>query len=152
MIAKEKIQTIVDQILSDDMFIVGVTVGSGNAITVSIDSDSGISIDKCVEISRHIEQNLDRNSEDFSLEVSSPGLSQPLRVLRQYYKNIGQKIEVVTTSNEKMEGILKSVNSKGFELEVKTKEKINGTKVQLSRSVLYSFEQIKTVKLVISFK
>ncbi len=152
MIAKEKIQTIIDQILSDDMFIVGVTVGSGNAITVSIDSDSGISIDKCVEISRHIEQNLDRNAEDFSLEVSSPGLTQPLRVLRQYYKNIGQKIEVVTTSNDKMEGILKSVNSKGFELEVKTKEKINGTKVQLSRSVLYSFEQIKTVKLVISFK
>jgi ribosome maturation factor RimP len=152
MIAEERIQNLVDEILSDDMFIVGVTVGSGNAIAVSVDSDNGISIDKCVEISQHIEQNLDRSTEDFSLEVSSPGLTQPLRVLRQYYKNIGRKIEVATMSGEKQEGILKSVNMEGFELEITAKEKVNGMRTQLTRSLLYSFEQIKTVKSVISFK
>ena len=152
MIAEERIQNLVDEILSDDMFIVGVTVGSGNAIAVSVDSDNGISIDKCVEISQHIEQNLDRSTEDFSLEVSSPGLTQPLRVLRQYYKNIGRKIEVATMSGEKQEGVLKSVNKEGFELEIKAKEKVNGMRTQLTRSLLYSFEQIKTVKSVISFK
>ena len=152
MIAKEKIQYLVEEILSDDMFIVGVTVGSGNSIAVSVDCDSGMSIDKCVGINRHIEQNLDRETEDFSLEVSSPGLTQPFRVLRQYHKNIGQKIEVVTKGGEKQEGILKSVNVEDFELEITAKENVNGTKTQVKRSVVYSFEKIKTVKLVISFK
>jgi ribosome maturation factor RimP len=152
MIAREKIQNLVAEILSDDMFIVGVSVGSGNTIAVSVDSDAGISIDKCVEINRYIEQNLDRQAEDFSLEVSSPGLTQPLRVLRQYYKNIGRKIEVLTRNGEKIEGILKSVDSEDFELELTTTEKVNGKRTQIARLVKYSFEQIETVKLVISFK
>jgi len=152
MIEKEKIQYLVEEILSDDMFIVGINIGSGNAIAVSVDSDTGMSIDKCVGISRHIEQSLDRETEDFSLEVSSPGLTQPFRVMRQYYKNIGQKIEVVTKEGEKQEGILKSVNVDGFELEFTAKEKLNGIRTLIKRSVVYSFEQIKTVKLVISFK
>jgi ribosome maturation factor RimP len=152
MIAREKIQNLVAEILSDDMFIVGVSVGSGNTIAVSVDSDAGISIDKCVEINRYIEQNLDRQAEDFSLEVSSPGLTQPLRVLRQYYKNIGRKIEVLTRNGEKIEGILKSVDSEGFELELTITEKVNGKRTQIARLVKYSFEQIETVKLVISFK
>lgn len=152
MIAKEEIRNLVDEILSDDMFIVGITVNTGNAIAVTVDCDSGINIDKCVKISRHIEQNLDRNSEDFSLEVTSPGLTSPLQVLRQFYKNIGRNIEVLTMNGEKQEGILKSVNKEGFELENTTKEKMDGVGTQITRSVLFSFEQIKTVKLIISFK
>jgi ribosome maturation factor RimP len=152
MISTEKIQYLVDEVLSEDMFIVGITVGSGNEIAVSVDSDSGISIDKCVGISRHIEQSLDRETEDFSLEVSSPGLTQPLKVFRQYFKNIGKRIEVVTKDSELQEGLLKSVNSKGFELEIEAYKKTNGNKALDTRSIDYSFEQIKTVKLVISFK
>jgi len=152
MISKDKIQYLVDEILSEDMFIVDITVGSGNSIAVSVDSDSGMSIDKCVGISRLIEHSLDRDTEDFSLEVSSPGLTQPFRVLRQYQKNIGQKIEVVSSKGEKQEGILKSFNQEGFEMEVAVKEKVNGNKTQNIKSVIYSFDQIKTVKLVISFK
>jgi ribosome maturation factor RimP len=152
MINKEKVQDLVESVLSEDMFIVDIKVGSGNAIEVLVDSDKGINIDRCVEISRHIEQNLDRDAEDFSLEVSSPGLTQPLKHLRQYYKNIGKKIEVVARTGEKEEGILKSVNEQGIEMDVLTKEKINGTKIPVTQSKAYSFEQIKTVKLVISFK
>jgi ribosome maturation factor RimP len=152
MINKEKVQNLVEGVLSEDMFIVDIKVGSGNAIEVLVDSDTGINIDRCVEISRHIEQNLDRDAEDFSLEVSSPGLTQPLKHLRQYYKNIGKKIEVVARTGEKEEGILKSVNEQGIEMDVLTKEKINGTKIPVTQSKAYSFEQIKTVKLVISFK
>lgn len=152
MIAKERIQFLVDEILSEDMFIVDITVGSGNAIAVSVDSESGVSIDKCVGISRHIEHNLDRETEDFSLEVSSPGLTQPFKVMRQYLKNTGKKVEVVTRTGGKTEGILKSVNSEGFELEVAKNEKVNGTKTNVVKAEAYSFEQVKTVKLVISFK
>jgi ribosome maturation factor RimP len=152
MISKEKIQYLVDQALSEDMFIVDIAVKTGNSIEVLVDSDTGINIDECIRISRHIEGNLDRDAEDFSLEVSSPGLTQPFKHLRQYQKNIGKKVELVARTGEKEEGILKSVNETGIELDVTAKEKINGAKIPVTKSKAYSFEQIKTVKLVISFK
>ena len=107
----------VDQALSEEMFIVDITVGTGNSIEVLVDSDKGISIEDCVKINRHIEQNLDRDVEDFSLEVSSPGLTQPFKHLRQYQKNIGKKVELVARSGEKEEGILKSVNAMNMLIE-----------------------------------
>ena len=152
MISKEKIQYLVDQALSEAMFIVDITVKTGNSIEVLVDSDNGISIDDCIHISRHIEQNLDRDVEDFSLEVSSPGLSEPFKILRQYQKNVGKKVEMIARTGEKEEGILKSVNETGIELDVTAKEKINGAKIPVTKSKAYSYEQIKTVKLVISFK
>lgn len=151
MIAKEKIQYLVEEILSDDMFIVDITVGLGNIISVSVDSNAGISIGECVQISRHIENNLDRETEDFSLEVSSPGLSLPLKVVRQYQKNIGREVEVVTGSGEKLKGILRSADSKCFELETIVKEKADGKKVDETKSLAFDYDQIKTVKIVISF-
>ena len=152
MITKEKIQFLVEEVLTDDLFIVDITVGIGNLISVSVDSDAGISVGECVQISRHIENSLDRETEDFSLEVSSPGLSLPFKVLRQYLKNIGRDVEVVTKSGEKQNGILKSADSEGFELEIVVKEKVDGTKVLVTKSLAYNFDQMKTVKIVISFK
>jgi ribosome maturation factor RimP len=133
------------------MFIVNITVGAANQILVSVDSDAGISVGECVQISRHIENSLDREIEDFSLEVSSPGLSAPFKVLRQYLKNIGGEVEVMTLSGEKKKGILKSADSAGFELEIVSKEKVDGKKVEVTKSLTYSFDQIKTVKIIISF-
>jgi ribosome maturation factor RimP len=151
MITKEKVQFLVEEVLSDDMFIVDITVGAANQILVSVDSDAGISVGECVQISRHVEGSLDREVEDFSLEVSSPGLSTPLKVLRQYLKNIGREVEVVTNSGEKQKGILKSADSKGFVLSFVVKGKVNGMKVEESKSMNYSFDQIKTVKIIIYF-
>lgn len=151
MITKEKIQFLVEEVLSDDMFIADITVDTGNQILVSVDSDAGISVGECVQISRHIENSLDREIEDFSLEVSSPGLSAPFKVLRQYLKNIGREVEVVTKSDEKQNGILKSADSEGFALEFVVKEKVDGKKVEVTKSLTYSFDQIKTVKIIISF-
>ena len=151
MIAKEKIQILVEEVMSSDMFIVDITVGTGNSILVSIDSDAGISVGECVQISRHIESSLDREVEDFSLEVSSPGLSLPLKVFRQYLKNIGREVEVVTKSGEKQKGILKSATIDGFELEFLAKGRVDGKKVEETKMLTYSFDQMKTVKIVISF-
>jgi ribosome maturation factor RimP len=151
MITKEKVQFLVEEVLSDDMFIVDITVGAANQILVSVDSDAGISVGECVQISRHVEGSLDREVEDFSLEVSSPGLSTPLKVLRQYLKNIGREVEVVTNSGEKQKGILKSADSKGFVLSFVVKGKVNGMKVEESKSMNYSFDQINTVKIIIYF-
>jgi ribosome maturation factor RimP len=151
MIDREKIQNLVEEVLSDAMYIVDISVGFGNAILVSVDSDTGISVGECVRISRHIENSLDREAEDFSLEVSSPGLSSPFKVLRQYMKNIGREVEAVTGSGEKKKGILRSADSNGFELEMVEIEKVDGKKVEVPKLLAYSFEQIKTVKIVISF-
>ncbi len=151
MITKEKVQLLVEEVLSEDLFIVDITVGLGNAISVFTDSNAGISVGQCVEISRHIEQSLDRETEDFSLEVSSPGLSSPFKVVRQYLKNLGREVEAVTLTGEKQKGILKSVNSAGFELETVVNIKVDGKKVAETKSFAYDFDQIKTVKLVISF-
>jgi len=142
---------LVEEAMSHGMFIVEITVGTGNQIAVSVDSDAGISVGECVQISRHIEDSLDREVEDFSLEVSSPGLSLPLKVLRQYLKNIGREVEVVTNTGEKQKGILKTADSEGFELEISVNEKVDGKKVSVTRSSAYQYDQIKTVKIVISF-
>ena len=151
MITKEKVQSLVEEVLYGDQFLVDITVGLGNAISVFVDSDAGISVGECVEISRHIENSLDREIEDFSLEVSSPGLSFPFKVVRQYLKNIGREVETVTTGGEKQKGILKSADSAGFELEIVVKEKVDGKKVATTKSLAYQYDQIKTVKIVISF-
>jgi ribosome maturation factor RimP len=142
----------VEEKLSDTMFIVEVTVGLGNAISVIIDSDQGLSIDKCIEMSRHIEHQFDREVEDFSLEVSSPGLTQPFRVLRQYLKNLEKEVEIVTSKGVKMAGILKSADDSGFTVEIASNVKIDGKKSVELKTVEFSLKDIKTVKPVITFK
>lgn len=142
----------VEEKLSDAMFIVEVSVGPGNAISVIIDSDHGLSIDKCIEMSRHIEHQFDREVEDFSLEVSSPGLTQPFKVLRQYLKNIGKEVEVVTGKGMKTIGILKSANEQSFFVETSSTLKIEGKKSVELKLVEFSYSEIKTVKQVITFK
>lgn len=152
MITKEVIQKIVEEKLSDSMFIVDVTVGLSNSISVVIDSDHGLSIEKCIEMSRHIEHQFDRDVEDFSLEVSSPGLTQPFKVLRQYQKNLGKEVEVVTVKGEKLAGVLTAAGDNGFTIETAINKKTDGKKTVEIRTVEFSFQEIKTVKPVITFK
>ena len=142
----------VEEKLSDTTFIVDITVGLGNAISVVIDSDEGLSIDKCIEMSRHIEHQFDREVEDFSLEVSSPGLTQPFKVLRQYLKYLGKDIEIVTVKGVKLTGILQSADEKSIFVETKTNIKADGKKTVETKTVEFSPIDIKTVKPVITFK
>jgi len=152
MISKGVIQRLVEEKLSDTMFIVDISVGPGNAILVNIDSDEGLSIDKCIEMSRHIEHQFDRETEDFSLEVSSPGLTQPFKVLRQYLKNLGKEVEIVTGKGDKIVGILKSADEKSFIAEIASNLKADGKKTVELKTVEFSYQDIKSVKLVITFK
>jgi ribosome maturation factor RimP len=142
----------VEEKLSDTMFIVEISVGLGNAISVIIDSDQGLSIDKCIEMSRHIEHQFDREVEDFSLEVSSPGLTQPFKVLRQYLKNLEKEIEIVTSKGDKFTGTLKSADENSFIAEIRSNTKIDGKKAIETKRVEFFLNEIKTVKPVITFK
>ncbi len=154
MVQKEYIEKLVNEVVSEPFFVVDITVTPGNGIEILVDGDQGISIQKCVEISRHIEGNLDRETDDFALNVSSPGLGRPLKVHRQYLKNIGQKVEVARSGAEPLTGILKSVDNEGFDLEFTTREKLEGSKRKIEtlqvQRVLFSEGAL--VKNVISFK
>jgi ribosome maturation factor RimP len=128
-------------------------VKPGNNIYILIDNDNGVSIKDCVEMSRHVESSLDREVEDFELHVSSPGLDRPLKTLRQYQKYLGKELSVTTKEGKKLSGKLLKVNNDAIELEVKSKEAVEGKKGKhlIIRNINLTFNQIKETKVVISF-
>jgi len=131
-----------------DIFLVSVKVDNNNKILVHIDTHEGISIDECVRVSKELEEKLDRDREDFALEVSSPGLDSPFRVIEQYQKNVGKKISLVKTDGEKLEGVLKKTMENGIVL-----EKSMGRKGQPKDPELLelSFTEIKSARSSIQF-
>ena len=157
MIDKEQISNIVEKSLEgSDHFLVDVKVTPDNVITVEIDSMTGVDIDTCARLTREIEQEVDRDVEDYELEVGSAGLTSPLKVRRQYEKNIGNELEVLTRDGRKLTGTLKSINEAGdeFTLIIPQKVKEPGKKrpviVEAEENIAVS--NTKTVKYLIKFK
>lgn len=151
---KEKIEDLVRGYLKDDkVFLVDVQVAGGRharKITILIDSDEGVSIDQCARLSRSLSEELDQMDlmeGNFFLDVSSPGLDQPLRLVRQYKKNIGRQVKVVTNEGAEIKGKLKSVSDEGIMLEKKPSKKLKE-----SVEDFIEFEKIKHTKVLISFK
>ena len=96
MITKEQVQELIkDKLEETNCFVVELEIGEGNSISLEIDSLDGITVQDCMSFSRAVEQNLDREVEDFALQVSSPGLDKPFRVKEQYQKNIGRNVKIV---------------------------------------------------------
>lgn len=150
MINREIVKDLVNEFIKDkDIFLVEAKVSTANRITVLVNKPTGITIDECVKISRHIEAQLDREKEDYELNVSSPGLSLPFRVREQYEMNIGKPVEVIDNDGIKTTGILKNVQGEGFEIE--TEKKIKGKKKEV-QEISFNFDEIKTVKEIIKFK
>lgn len=143
----------IESMLADDTqyFLVEVKVRPTNNIKVFLDGDKGISIEKCVSYNRQLYKLIEGSglfpADDFSLEMSSPGLDEPLRILRQYHKNLGRKVEVLLKDGVKTEGILKEVTETGIKVE-ETKGK--NKKKETIRHEL-SFETIKSTKIQIVF-
>ncbi len=150
MIERDRIEKLVlEYIRSSKVFLVDIKVSSSNKITILVDTSEGITIDECAELHRYVENRLDRDSEDFELQVSSPGLDMPFAVIEQYLKNEGNKVAVVTRQGLKYNGILKNVTQGGFELT--TEVKIKG-KVKELKDLSFNFEQIKSVKEILTIK
>ncbi len=99
-----------------DLFEVDTIVSPRNVIRVFIDAESGVSIEDCVPVSRHIEGGLDRDKEDFEIEVSSAGLDRPLKKARQYKKNIGRRLKLVDRENNTWKGTVVSADDEGVTL------------------------------------
>jgi ribosome maturation factor RimP len=136
-----------------DCFLVDVHVTPMNKIIVLIDREGGVGINQCVEVSRFIEKSLDRDAEDFELEVSSAGLDAPFKVLRQYQKNIGKEVDVKLADGKKIKGQLVDANEKGITVQQVTKEKIEGRKAKqtVEKNFSFTFPEIKETKVVIKF-
>ena len=150
MIEKQKIEQLVkESIEGTGLFIVAVKVSSSNRITVLADKNDGITIDECAAIHRAIENGLDRDAEDFELQVSSPGLDSPFCVTEQYFKNQGRRIEVIDNEGIKYTGILKNVTPGGFELE--TEVKVKGKAKEL-KELSFNLDQIKSTRVILTIK
>jgi len=150
MIERQTIQGIVDEFIKGtDLFIVAVKVSNTNRITILADTKNGITIDECVSIHRYVENSLDRDKEDFELQVSSPGLDSPFGVIGQYYKNEGKKVEVIDNEGSKFTGKLKNITTGGFELE--TEVKVKGKTKEL-KDISFNFEQIKSTRVILTIK
>lgn len=155
MLLKDTVNQIVEQFLKENnQYLVDLKVSPDNRIQIEIDAFRGVSLDDCVQLNRHIESVLDRDVEDYELEISSAGLTEPFKVLNQYSKNAGKEVEVLTKEGIKLKGILLNADEEGFELEYTSSVKPEGSKrkINITEKVKYKFNEIKTTKLIISFK
>ncbi len=141
-----------EQLEGTDRFVIHVKVNADNVINIIIDSDSGISIDNCISVSRYIEHQLDRNEEDFELKVLSSGLEFPFPMLRQYKKYIGKRIQLKLENGSEKKGILQEANNEYIILQEETEKRYKKTIKRITgESVRISMDEIKEAKAVIEF-
>ncbi|MBD5180081.1 MAG: ribosome assembly cofactor RimP [Bacteroidales bacterium] len=148
------IKAVSDAIEGSDIFIVEVKVTPDNRVTVELDSQNGLDIDTCASVTRAIESAVDRDVEDYELEVGSAGLTSPFKVPAQYVKNIGNDIEVLTRDGKKLTGKLTAVEGTDFTIEVTRKVKEPGAKrpVMVSEPLTMSMDNVKKACYLINFK
>jgi ribosome maturation factor RimP len=154
MISKAQITNLIaEKVETDGYFLVDVDVKPSNRIVVLLDGEKGVPIEYCVSISRLIEHSLDRESADFELEVSSPGIGQPFKVLQQYKKCIGRTVEVVTPTGVKIAGELISAAAEGFVVRESKMVKPEGKKKKELQVIdhPFNFGDVKSVKEIIKF-
>lgn len=150
-------QTIIDLVnehfAGTDKFLVEVKILKGSVIEIYIDAPNHILIADCVALSRFVEGSLDREKEDFELQVSSPGATETFKVLQQYQKYIGTKVKVVTKEGAKHEGILKSANENEFVLEETRREKkpVGKGNHTVVEDITLTYNQTKETKSVLPF-
>jgi len=158
MIAKKKVMELIDERMAEldaGLFVVALKISSNNIINVEIDKEDGnVSINDCMSVSRNVEHNLDREEQDFELHVSSAGLDKPLRVLKQFVKNIGRDVTVKLNNKTTEEGELIQADDKGLTIRQEKRVKIEGTKKKedIVEEKYFPMNEIKETKIVISFK
>lgn len=150
----EEIKTIANRILEPrNLFLVDLKISRDNVIELFVDSLSGVNIQTCIEVSREIESNLNRDEEDFALTVASAGIGYPFKVDGQFQKNLNKSVEIKLNDNTKFNGILKAFDDKSVTIEYEEKKTIEGKKkkelVKIEKTFLR--EEIKEIKDVIVF-
>lgn len=155
MIEKTTVCQIVNEWLQGkDYFLVEVTISPDDRIVVEIDHKEGVWIEDCVELSRYIESRLNRDKEDYELEVGSAGIGQPFKVLQQYINHVGNEVEVLTRDGRKLQGLLKEATKDNFTVTIQKKVKPEGAKRphMEAEDITLGYGDINYTKYLISFK
>ena len=136
-----------------NIFLVDLKISNDKSINVILDGDKEVNIKDCINISRAIEFDLDRDEEDFSLEVASAGVGSPLKLPRQYRKNLGRKLEVISSDGLKFMGELTHVKEDAIELQWKQREPkpIGKGKVTVTKNKILTFDEISQTQVMIKF-
>ncbi|MCF8296371.1 MAG: ribosome assembly cofactor RimP [Saprospiraceae bacterium] len=150
MINREKIIELIEAKTKDsDLFVVDVLINKPNNIVVLMDGDNGINIQSCVDISRLIELNFDRDVEDYKLDISSFGLDKPLKLKRQYNKCVGRQLSIIDKDNIEHSGTLIELNENELRLELNLSKK--QIKENTENTKVLKFDNIKETKVIITF-
>lgn len=155
MIDKNRVKDIVEEWLDGkEYFLVDVEVTPDDRIVVEIDHHDGVWIEDCVELSRFIEEHLNRDEEDYELEVGSAGLGQPFKVVQQYVNCIDKTVEVLDADGMKYKGTLARVEAPSFTILTQEKQKVEGKKrpVLVDVEKTFSMDEVKYCKYLIDFK
>lgn len=152
---KNKIESLLNDFLAErqDLFLLELKISSGDDITVVLDGDSGVTLQDCLDASRAIEFNMDREAHDFSLQVMSAGISEPLTMPRQYKKNLGRELVVVLIDDSSVSGELVQVHEDGFSLLMRYRKpkEIGKGKVDVEEEKVIPFSEVKKALVTIKF-
>ncbi|WP_411894278.1 ribosome assembly cofactor RimP [Winogradskyella sp. A2] len=152
---KETVRNLLDNALNErkDLFLIDFEILSDNTIRVVLDGDNGVLVEDCIFVSRAIEHNLDREEQDFSLEVTSAGATSLLVLPRQYKKHVGRNLEVRTLDGDEVIGELTKVDNQSVLLKWKTREPkpVGKGKVTVTKEANIAFDNIKEAKVKIKF-
>jgi ribosome maturation factor RimP len=152
---KAKIKELVDVAIAEnaELFLIELKFLPENKIYVEVDGDNGVSLKEVIRISRGVEHNLDREVEDFSLEVTTPDVANPLKVTRQYKKNLNRILKIELKDHSEIEGTLKNVTEDAVEMEWKAREPkpIGKGKITVVKNATIPFEDILVAKVKIIF-
>lgn len=152
---REQVEEVVNKVLENEpeLFLIALKVGADNQIQVIIDGDHGVRVEHCANLSREIEQHLDREQEDYSLTVMSAGLSEPLTIPRQFKKNVGRQLKVETNDGKQYKGNLVEATDKDCKLTWSSREKkpVGKGKITVQNEVVIAYEEIKEAKMMITF-
>ena len=155
MIKESTVRALIDETIADtDIFLVELKISANNRISVLVDAIGGLPITDCIKVSRGIEHNLDREEEDFELNVSSPGLDQPLKVFRQYEKNISRSLRITLTDLGVCDAKIIGVEDPKITLELEKVITPSDALNEITKGNQFVLAQtdIKEAKINISFK
>ena len=152
MIDKTALEQVINEALQGTkMFLVTLKVSKDNVIDVALDSDEDISVDDCVAVNDAVLAAFDRDDEDYELTVGSYGITSPLLLPRQYRKNIGYEVEVLTADGRKLKGVIADADDEGFTLTMTVKKKLEGKKRPelVEEEERFNYNDIKQTKNII---
>ena len=154
MTFKEKVKQVVEEALLEkpSIFLIDLTITDSFKIIIGIDGDNGVVLQDCIDVSRSVEANLDREEQDFSLEVASVGVGSPLKLIRQYKKNVGRTL-IVKTNNENIEAELVEANDLFIILSWKAREakKLGKGKETVQKELQIPYADIKEAIVTVTF-